>query len=120
MDSYDIYEWMVMTVARVGRRVPSVDAALRDAISSVAGAVPFLEADHLADPVARTLAARAHVRVVALAQELRGAREDGVADTDIAERATHAVLVALAPYVDPLHHAVGGVVARERARRFGS
>jgi hypothetical protein len=105
--SYDIYEWMVVTVARVGRRIPAVDLALRDAISHLAAAIPLVD-----DPEARgsahgrAIGRRAYTHVVALGQHLGCARDDasdacagGASDGAIALRAILGVLDALAPFV---------------------
>jgi hypothetical protein len=110
MDSHDIYEWMVVTAARVGWRIPAVDAALRQAIPYLAAAIPFVEEG--ADDAGFThgVARAAYVHVVALGQQLVGAREDGAADTDIAFRAVLAVLDELRCHVADAERALGDVL----------
>jgi hypothetical protein len=116
--SYDIYEWMVVTVARVGRRVPAVDLALRDAISHLAAAIPLVD-DREARGSAhgRAVGRRAYTHVLALGQHLGCARDDasdagggGASDTAIALRAILGVLDALAPFVGIADRAMSTVV----------
>lgn len=115
--SYDIYEWMVVTVARVGRRVPAVDLALRDAISHLAAAIPLVD-----DPEARgsahgrAVGRRAYTHVLALGQHLGCARDasdacvGGASDSAIALRAVRGVLDALAPFVGIADRAMSSIV----------
>jgi hypothetical protein len=95
---HDVYESMVVSVARVGREVSGVDRALRDAIHHVAHAIPWIESG--AEPaIARFAAHEAYLSVIGIGQHLLDARDAGHAEVAPALRAVNAVLDAFEPYV---------------------
>lgn len=95
---HDVYESMVVAVARVGREVSGVDRALRDAIHPVAHAIPWIEAG-VEPALTRFAAHEAYLSVIGIGQCLLDAQDAGHSDVAPAMRAVNAVLDAFEPHV---------------------
>jgi hypothetical protein len=108
MPVHDVYEAMVVAVAQVGREIPGVDHALRDAIAHVAQAIAWIEARDPEPAATRFAAHRAYLGVLAVGQALVGVPRAASAVAAIA--AVDAVLDTLAPHVSGADRALRRVL----------
>jgi hypothetical protein len=99
----DIYDAMVIEVARIARDRPDhpdLRHCLSDAVHHLAHAIPFLDDPERAGAEVTWFAVHeAYLGVLALAQCLARLRDDGGAGIDPAAAAVTAVLDALGPHV---------------------
>jgi hypothetical protein len=101
---HDVYELMVIAVARLGREVSGVDHALCDAIHHVACAIPWVDDPEAEPGITRFAAHEAYLSVIGVGQRLADAPPGPALDA--ARRAVDGVLDVLEPHVSGADRAV--------------